>query len=89
MSYKLSCGCIPDASGYGYCTECTRKLRLKIWHGLSEKQRDYDRRFGGEEIAEIDREYDRDRNETDNQCCSCHINPPCSYCTSKNEEDYE
>ena len=84
---RLTCGCIPDASGYGYCGDCTSKLRKKIWAGLSEKQRDYDRQFGGSSTKELEEDYNRDRYETDNQCCSCHINPPCSYCTSKNEDD--
>lgn len=88
--YRLSCGCIPDASGYGYCGKCTMALRKKIWAKMTDGEKDYDRRFGGAEIAELESEYNRDRNETDNQCCSCHINPPCSYCTSKGEdEDYE
>jgi hypothetical protein len=82
--YRLSCGCIPDASGYGYCGKCTMALRKKIWAKMSDGEKDYDRRFGGEEIAELEYEYDREQT-----CCSCHINPPCSYCTSKSEEDYE
>ena len=40
---KLSCGCIPDASGYGYCSECTRKLREKIWKNMSSERKAYDR----------------------------------------------
>jgi hypothetical protein len=82
--FRLKCGCIPDASGYGYCGECTRKLRLKIWNGLSEGQRQYDRQFGGEEIAELERDYTHTYEQT---CCSCHINAPCGYCESKNEDD--
>lgn len=87
MSYKLSCGCTPDASGYGYCGECTRKLREKIWRGLTPKQRDYDRQFAPSESKELDDYYNPD-NEY-NTCCSCHINPPCSYCMSKNDDDDE
>lgn len=77
--YKLSCGCVPDASGYGWCDACCKALKAKIWREMSEKDRNYDRRFGGKEIAVLDAEY--------NTGCSCHINPPCSYCTSKNEEN--
>ncbi len=83
--YRLSCGCIPDASGFGYCGECVKKLRAKIWRNMSEKEKNYDRHFAPAESAELDdavldgAEY--------NTGCSCHINPPCSYCTSKNNED--
>jgi len=79
---KLSCGCTPDASGYGYCSECTTKLRQKIWREMPKEKRNYDRHFAPDESAELDehlREY--------NTGCSCHINPPCSYCLSKGEDD--
>lgn len=42
MARKLKCGCIPDASGYGYCDECTKALREKIWRNLTPQQRSYD-----------------------------------------------
>ncbi len=84
--YKLSCGCTPDASGYGYCDKCTKALRAEIWRGMSEEKKDYDRHFAPDESRELDdaiadKEYDT--------CCSCHINPPCSYCMSKSEENEE
>lgn len=79
---SLKCGCTPDASGYGYCTECTRKLRAKIWNNLSEKQRNYDRYFAPDESKQMDEDTSSDREQ-----CSCHINPPCSYCASKNSDD--
>lgn len=47
----LSCGCIPDASGYGYCDACTKALRQKIWNNMSEKHRNYDRNFAPNESA--------------------------------------
>jgi len=65
----LKCGCTPDASGYGYCGECTRALRKKIWKKLTPGERNYDRQFGPDVSAGLDAE-----------CCSCHICPPCSYC---------
>lgn len=81
----LSCGCTPDASGYGYCGECTRKLREKIWRKMSEKERAYDRHFAPEQSKELDNarmEYITS--------CSCHINPPCSYCTDgPGNDEYE
>ncbi len=80
---KLACGCTPDASGFGWCPECRRKLRQKIWNKMSEKDRRYDRHFAPEQSRELDegleREYDTG--------CSCHINPPCSYCVNKGAED--
>jgi hypothetical protein len=39
---KLPCGCTPDASGYGYCGECTRELRQKIWREMDENKKNYD-----------------------------------------------
>lgn len=86
MNDKLACGCTPDASGYGYCSECRRSLRNKIWKNLSRSQRDYDRLFAPDESAELDDYFNPDYEH--NTGCSCHINPPCSYCTSKSEEDF-
>lgn len=82
----LPCGCEPDASGYGYCGECTRKLREKIWKGMSEKKKRYDRQFAPEQSKGLDDAKDKAFDEAmddieHNTCCSCHINPPCSYCT--------
>ena len=76
--HKLPCGCTPDASGYGYCSECVQKLRKKIWLKMDEKRRKYDRYFAPKESAALDAE-----------CCSCHINPPCPFCLSRNEEKVE
>lgn len=79
----LACGCTPDASGFGWCSECVRKLRNKIWRKMSEEKKSYDRTFAPEESKILDDEYDREYNTG----CSCHINPPCSYCTSSKEEE--
>lgn len=78
---KLSCGCTPDASGYGYCPECRRKLREKIWKNMSEKDRNYDRHFAPEKSKKLDKSIE---NREYNTGCSCHINPPCSYCVDDN-----
>lgn len=75
---KLACGCTPDASGFGYCGECTRKLREKIWNEMSKKDRDYDRHFAPQQSQKLD-----DAMNEPYQGCSCHINPPCSYCVNK------
>ena len=80
---RLSCGCVPDASGFGYCGECTRKLREKIWKNMSEDRKNYDRHFDPEGSKMLDAAvYNYDKNE----CCSCHISAPCGYCVSKSED---
>jgi hypothetical protein len=80
----LQCGCVPDASGYGYCSACVAALRKKIWKNMSEEKRNYDRQFAPEESSLlddglIDVEYDTS--------CSCHINPPCSYCVKGGQDE--
>lgn len=79
---KLACGCIPDNSGYGYCGECTRKLRTKIWRNMSKEKKDYDRMMDPNGSRELD-----ELCEPDREGCSCHIHPPCSYCVNKSEDD--
>lgn len=75
---KLLCGCIPDASGFGYCSKCTKELRKKIWRKMSKKRKDYDRHFAPKESAELDA-----------LCaCSCHISAPCSYCIDESKEKF-
>lgn len=79
---KLPCGCIPDASGYGYCSKCVLELRKKIQRRLSEGQKEYDRMMDPKGSKALE---DACKQE-DEVCCSCHINPPCVYCTSKEGE---
>lgn len=86
MAYTLDCRCVPDASGYGYCSECTRKLREKIWRNLTPGERRYDRQFAPAISQELDNSVYGGEEPTG---CSCHINPPCSYCVDKNNEDEE
>lgn len=77
---KLSCGCTPDASGFGYCSECVRKLREKIWKNMDNDKKNYDRHFdpnGSKKLDDVMENYF----EGEPTGCSCHINPPCSYCT--------
>jgi len=79
---RLQCGCIPDASGFGYCNKCTKALRKKIWHEMSEEKKEYDRTFAPRQSLDLDiAEFE------DEIGCSCHINPPCSYCVGKGEGD--
>ena len=76
---KLSCGCTPDASGYGYCYECTMKLRRKVWNKMSEEEKGYDREFAPGQ-SEVYDEICRD------DVCSCHILAPCEYCIKESQE---
>lgn len=94
---KLECGCTPDASGYGYCSKCVSALRQKIWNKMSEKKRNYDRYVAPSQSKELDEGMPDKQNKKSyevmpdeyNTGCSCHINPPCSYCTDKKEEEEE
>ena len=83
---ELSCGCIPDASGFGYCSECTRKLREKIWKNMSSERKQYDRHFAPNERRALDRACD---DYASNLSCSCHISAPCGYCIAKSEDENE
>ena len=81
---KLPCGCTPDASGYGYCGECIRKLKEKIWAEMSEDRKNYDRNFAPSQSLNLDvsmLDYEV------NQSCSCHIDAPCGYCVEKEDTD--
>ena len=88
MPYKLSFGCTPDASGYGYCGKCTAALRAKIWREMSPERKAYDRHFAPGQSREMD-SLVADGADDWERGCSCHINPPCGYCTSKADEDEE
>lgn len=66
--------------------------RLQIWNGMTAEQRDYDRfvarivPLGASRLPETAKGRDmqramHDTNDPD-RGCSCHINPPCSYCES-------
>lgn len=52
---------------------------------MDEKKKNYDRHFDPKQSEILD-EAIRDYENRDYQGCSCHINPPCSYCTRENEE---
>ena len=80
---KLPCGCTPDVSGYGWCSKCVHELRKELWRNMEERRRRYDRHFAPIESAELDRAC----NIIDEECCSCHISAPCSYCISKSEDE--
>lgn len=72
---------------------------MRIWRRLTPAQRDYDRfvarripagaSWGAEteggRASEAARDARTDGDDTFSGC-SCHINPPCQFCTSKSEE---
>lgn len=80
--------------------ESKRARHLRIWRNLTPEQRDYDRfvarqipqgaTWGAETQGGLAMQAERDRLTEDggeSDGCSCHINPPCSYCMSQTEED--
>ncbi len=52
---------------------------------MSEEKKNYDRHFDPEKSKKLDDALEGYRDY--NSGCSCHINPPCSYCTDRREED--
>ncbi len=78
-----------------------QQRRIRIWWSMTPEQRDYDRHvarqipFGlpPEERFRVEcpgtlaaiRERDEASDDAEPEC-SCHINPPCSLCTSQPEE---
>ena len=74
------CGCVPNQYT---CGDCERKENEKVWSTMSEKDKQYDRHFAPHESRALD---DAMSSHSNNECCSCHINPPCGYCTSQSEE---
>lgn len=74
-------------------SETRREAQLRIWHRMTPAQRDYDRFVGKiplgaswtPETLDGGRALDDRREERGlsvyEQGCSCHIAPPCSYCT--------
>jgi hypothetical protein len=49
---------------------------------MSEEKKNYDREFDQAGSYELDHSEPDERNT----CCSCHINPPCSYCENQNKD---
>lgn len=78
---QLSCGCVPDKYE---CWNCRKANRKKIWAKMGEREKEYDRHFAPEQSAELDRLVEADLDERQ---CSCHINPPCSYCVDSGVEE--
>jgi len=81
----------PDCGRLWDCGGCKRELYERIWRNLSPEARAYDRYVdplgaytagitapGGESFM-------------DEECCSCHIDPPCNFCVDQSilEEEEE
>jgi hypothetical protein len=73
-----------------------QEREMEIWKRMSPKDRDYDRYVGRipygasmrYETDEGQRAADQRANQRDEEkerSCSCHINPPCSYCENNPE----
>jgi len=77
------------------------ELRLQIWKGMTPEKRDYDRMqgvipFGASWTPETpegaeaikERQAQKGRSVYE-EGCSCHTNPPCSYCVRESESNEE
>jgi len=66
--------------GCWYCDKCSEESNLAAYNRLTQEQKDYDNMV--DPLGAYHTDYDRVP-----EGCSCHINPPCSYCVNKNDED--
>jgi len=71
----LACG-----SGYWDCGKCQDEMRRAAYKRLTLEQKAYDNMV--DPLGAYHADYDR---ETEG--CSCHINPPCSYCVNQSDPD--
>ena len=69
--------------GYQTCMVCEKA----IWDNMKQEGRDYDNRVDPQGAYHTDFTHYVESEEE--RGCSCHINPPCSYCVNKNSEDEE
>ena len=69
----LSCG-----SGYWDCGKCKDERRRAAHKRLTPEQKAYDNYV--DPLGAYHTDYDREP-----EGCSCHINPPCSYCVSRDD----
>lgn len=73
------CSCVP---GHYDCGFCSGLRRQRIWNAMSPERRAYDRYVDPANSSVLDsgRNVDLDAYE---RGCTCHISPPCSFCTSE------
>ena len=71
------------------CGRCKRERYEAIWRRMTPGQRAYDRMVDpmGAYTCGISVP-GGDRFMYTNDSCSCHINPPCSYCVNRSIEEY-
>jgi hypothetical protein len=76
------CSCVPGMYQCGWCSAIERQ---RIWRRMSPEDRAYDRYVDPANSAVLDSERGLDLDRIV-QGCSCHINPPCSYCTRETDD---
>lgn len=76
------CSCV---EGQYECGHCRGIRRQRIWNRMTPEQRAYDRMVDPANSAVLDggRDVDVDAFE---RGCTCHINPPCSFCTDSSAD---
>ena len=80
------CCCVTGHYKCGFCRGITRQ---RIWNQMAPERRAYDRNVDPFNSAVLDAGIGVDLAAYE-RGCSCHISPPCSFCTSQPEEsDHE
>lgn len=80
------CSCVTGQYECGFCQAISRQ---RIWNNMSEKDRDYDRYVDPANSLVLDSGRALNINNIE-RGCSCHINPPCSWCTdSENPQNQQ
>lgn len=64
---------------YYDCGKCTDELRRRIWSKMTPERKAYDNFV--DPLGAYHTDYDKEK------CCSCHINPPCSFCVDENRDE--
>jgi hypothetical protein len=81
------CSCV---NGQYECGWCSAIKRQRIWRQMTLQQQTYDRYVDPHNSAVLDSERHLDLDRI-GRGCSCHISPPCSWCTDpenpRNQED--
>ncbi len=72
---------------YYTCGRCQRIIHKQSWNRLSKEQKDYDRMV--DPLGAYTSGLSAPGGDYEEDCCSCHINPPCGYCERKNNDDEE
>jgi hypothetical protein len=78
---NLACG-----QGYWDCGKCSYDRRKAAYRRLTPEQKAYDNLV--DPLGAYHTDFDRLERQSEDGC-SCHINPPCSYCVSQPSEESE